>query len=586
MISTVMASAQTTNQTYQGYDAVANEVLIKFEQPAPDDAQGQAQVAADIQQAEVTADTESVRTVGSAGWLLFHSASRDVTTLMSLLTGASSVSYVEPNWVYHVDSAPNDPDFPYQWGLQNTGQTIFGVVGTTGADIGAVPAWSVTKGSSAVLQGLIDTGIQYTHPDLAANVWSAPAQFSFLQGTTQYTCAAGTHGWNTFTNTCDPMDDNTPYGHGTQVAGMMGAVGNNGTGVAGVNWTTTIITAKACDSQGNCYASNVINALQYMEGVKAAFSGNAGSAASNIRVLNNSYSVGAYSQPLFTEIGNVYKADMLFVASVGNNGTDNDSTPVYPANYSVGNVISVAAFDNRDLLASLGLNPPDPISSNYGPGTVHLGGPGVYEYTTYLGSFYGAANGTSAAAPHVTGTGALSLSVCRGDTQWLVPNILNNVIKTAALTGKTITGGRVNAENSVYAASLACPGTGAGMVSGFENSRVVYQNGQYVTVYDSGTINLVVNGSTITVSYGQYSNALTLATSLWSQINNASAYPVRAHQSGSTLFPSFSNVTLAAKTTGPSTCYTLSAYSTWNTTYFPQPSFTINPSGTALVGCK
>jgi subtilisin family serine protease len=217
---------------------------------------------------------------------------------------------------------------------------------------------------------------------------------------------------------------------------------------------------------------------------------------------------------------------------------------------------------------------------------VHLGAPGVYEYTTQSGSFYDAFNGTSAAAPHVTGTGALSLSACAGDTDWLVPNALNNVVKTSALTGTTITGGRVNAYNSLHAASQACPGTGAGMVVGSEQSTVVFQGGKYVTVYDSGSINLVVNGSTITVDYGEYNTALNLATLLREQINNTSTYPVRAHQTSSTLFPGYSNVTLTAKTTGPGTCYTLSAYSTWNTTYFRQASFDINPSGTALVGCK
>jgi subtilisin family serine protease len=477
-IITTLGSAQTANQSYQGHDAAANEVLIKFQQPAADDAQGQAKVAADIQQAQVTADVDVVRTVGSAGWMLFHSASNDVTTLMSMLTGAASVANVEPNWAHHVTVVPNDPFFSDQWGLQNTGQVIWGVAGTPGADIRAVPAWNLSTGSPTILVGVVDTGIQYTHPDLAANVWSAPSQFSFLQGSTQYTCPAGTHGWNTFTGACDPMDDNQTYGgHGTQVSGIIGAAGNNNMGVAGVNWTTTIITAKACDSGGNCYVCNEIDALQFMEGVKAFFDGRSGPA--NIRVLNNSYGgPGGFSQAFLDEIYNANTADMLFVASAGNNGSNNDTTPFYPASYSSSNVVAVAAFDNRDYLASGALNPPDPFSSNYGPNSVHLGGPGVYEYTTHLGGDYDAFNGTSAAAPHVAGTAALSLSVCKGDTQWLVPNILNNVVKTSSLTGKTITGGRVNAYNSVYAASQACPGTGDGLVQGNEQSKMEVIDGK------------------------------------------------------------------------------------------------------------
>jgi hypothetical protein len=146
--ATIAASAQTTYQSYQGHEAAANEVLIKFQQPAANDAQGKAKVAADVQQAQVTADIDSVRTVGSAGWTLLHSASKDVTTLMSMLTGAGSVIHVEPNWAIEPTTTPNDPYFSYQWGMQNTGQFIVNTYGTPGADVDAVPAWSITTGSS------------------------------------------------------------------------------------------------------------------------------------------------------------------------------------------------------------------------------------------------------------------------------------------------------------------------------------------------------------------------------------------------------------------------------------------------------
>ena len=187
MTTTVLttASAQTATQTYQGHDAVANEVLIKFEPAAASDAAGRAKVAADMQQAQVSANIDVAQDVGSAGWRRFHSASYDVTTLMSMLTGASSVAYVEPNWMYHITNIPNDPDFIDEWGMYNTGQSIQGVNGTPGADIGATSAWNITTGTRSVLIGLVDTGIQYTHADLQGNVWSAPAQYSFMQGSTQ-----------------------------------------------------------------------------------------------------------------------------------------------------------------------------------------------------------------------------------------------------------------------------------------------------------------------------------------------------------------------------------------------------------------
>lgn len=577
MLSTVMASAQTiTIQTYQGYDAVANEVLIKFEQAAPDDALGQAKISTDVQQAEISADIDQVQGVGSAGWLLFHSASRDVPTLMGMLTGASSVAYVEPNWVQHVAAVPNDPYFPFQWGLQNTGQSVGGIIGTPGADIGATSAWNISTGSASVLVGVVDTGIDYTHSDLAANTWSAPLSYSFEQGTTEYTCPAGSHGWNTLTNSCDPTDDN---GHGTEVSGVIGAVGNNGVGVAGVNWTTTILAAKACDSQGKCANANVINALQYMEGVKCYFGGRSGEA--NIRVLNNSYGGSPYQQALYTEIGNVYEADMLFVAAAGDSGSNN-TTPFYPASYSQGNIVSVAAFDNRDLLASTANNPPDSFSSNYGSTSVHLGAPGVIIETTTLAGF-SYFSGTSAASPFVAGAGALSLSQCLGDTQWLVPNIVNNVVKTSALTGKTITGGRVNAYNSVYAASQACPGTGDGYLTGTEQSKTIHP-GQII--YDQGSVSLTVNGKTETAFYGQGSTAYSVGSSLISAINNDSTSPVRAHLSFTGITQSYVWVMLSAKTTGSGTCYTMSASYTYDTTDFKGPSFQLFPTQSALVGCK
>ena len=383
MTTTVLttASAQTATQTYQGHDAVANEVLIKFEPAAASDAAGRAKVAADMQQAQVSANIDVAQDVGSAGWRRFHSASYDVTTLMSMLTGASSVAYVEPNWMYHITNIPNDPDFIDEWGMYNTGQSIQGVNGTPGADIGAVSAWNITTGTKSVLIGLVDTGIQYTHADLQGNVWSAPAQYSFMQGSTQYTCAAGTHGWNTLTNACDPMM--TIIGHGTGVAGELGAVGNNELDVAGLNWNTTIITAKVCDASQNCAVSNIINGLQYMEGVKWEFGGRSGSA--NIRALNNSYGGCQYSQAFYNEIGNINDADMLFVAwpaTTAPTTTLLHSTPQATASPTSSPwpppIIST-------VWPAMSCSPSDAYSSNYGPNTVHLGAPGVYEYTTGSG---------------------------------------------------------------------------------------------------------------------------------------------------------------------------------------------------------
>jgi subtilisin family serine protease len=293
-------------------------------------------------------------------------------------------------------------------------------------------------------------------------------------------------------------------------------------------------------------------------------------------VLNNSYVFSGFSQAFLNEIDNTYTMDMLFAAAAGNYGRSNDTYPVYPASYSAPNVVAVAATDNLNNLASY---------SDYGAKSVALGAPGSCIYSTGLSHGYANLTGTSQASPHVAGTGALSLSVCAGDTDWLVPNLLNNVNKIASLNGKTVTGGLVSAYDALYAGSNACPGTGGGMVQGAEQSVQVWQNGRLVTIYDTGSISLTVNGVTLSYPYNQYSSAYGLALLLSGEVNADSSYPVRAHVSGSTLLE-FADMTLSAKTTGPATCYTVSTSYTYNTKYFHQPSFQIVPSGTTLVGCE
>jgi subtilisin family serine protease len=319
------------------------------------------------------------------------------------------------------------------WGLLNTGQTVAGVAGVTGADVHATKAWNVTVGSRANVIAVIDTGIDYTHSDLAVNIWKAPAAFTVTVGGRAITCAAGTHGFNAIRKTCDPRDDNN---HGTHVAGTIGAAGNNAAGVTGVNWKASIMGAKFLDDAGDGTVADAINAIEFVIQTKKAFSSTRGA---NVRVLSNSWSGGGFSQALLDEITKANSNNMLFVAAAGNDGRDTGPQPAYPGSYKAANVIAVAATNNQDRLASF---------SNYG-GTVALAAPGVDIQSTTIGNTYGYLSGTSMAAPHVSGAAAIVLAECSLDTAGLKRVILDNVDRVGALTGWVSTGGRLNVDRAM-----------------------------------------------------------------------------------------------------------------------------------------
>jgi hypothetical protein len=358
------------------------------------------------------------------------------------LSARPDVEYAEPNFIVHVITVPNDPSFGSLWGLQNTGQTVQGIAGMPGADISAVSAWSISTGSKANVVGVVDTGIDYNHPDLTANVWSAPNSFTVNIGGMAITCPAGSHGFNAITNTCDPFDDNQ---HGTHVSGTIGATGNNSLGVVGVNWIASIMGSKFLDSSGFGAISNAINAIEFTIQAKSIFG-----TAANVRVLSNSWGcVNCFSQALLDEINRASTNDILFVAAAGNNSSNNDTTPFYPASYTAPNIISVAATDNTDAKAQF---------SNFGSSSVHLGAPGVNVLSTLPGGSYGFLSGTSMATPHVSGAAALVLSKCSLNTGSLKANILNNVDLIPAMAGVTITGGRLDVNKAISACS-SCSGT-------------------------------------------------------------------------------------------------------------------------------
>jgi hypothetical protein len=333
-----------------------------------------------------------------------------------------SVLYAEPDYIVHVTGVPNDPFFSTQWNMQNNGQNG----GTVGADIHATQAWNITTGSAGVVVAVLDTGVDYNHADLASNVWSAPAGFatSSINGI-PVQCAAGVHGLNVVDSTCDPFDDN---GHGTHVSGIIGAAGNNGTGVAGVNWTVQILPCKFITADGSGDISHALACLSFIKQMKDS--------GVNIVVSNNSWGGGEVSQSLQDAIAAQMADGILFVAAAGNDFSDNDLFPFFPANIFLPNVISVAASTRTDDIVAF---------SNLGRHTVHLAAPGVEILSTTPFNTYSIFSGTSMAAPHVAGVAAL-LKAQDPTRDWrAIKNLILTGGDTLPTMAPTITQKRLNA---------------------------------------------------------------------------------------------------------------------------------------------
>src|SRR4051812_33546791 len=298
------------------------------------------------------------------------------------------IRYAEPNFVVHADATPNDPSYGNLWGLNNAGQTINGVPGTADADIDAAEAWNVTTGSPSVTVAVIDTGVDWSHPDLSSQIWINPGENCSGCRTDGIDndhngFVDDWHGWDFANGDNNPTDD---HGHGTHVAGTIGAAGNNGIGVAGINWNVRIMPVKFLNAQGSGTDAEAVSAVLY-------------AAQNGADVMNNSWASTDYSQALADAINVADQHNALFVAAAGNNGTDNDATPTYPASYASPNVIAVAATDNTDNRA---------FFSNTGRRSVDLGAPGVDIYSTWRNGAYQFESGTSMATPHVAGAAALA----------------------------------------------------------------------------------------------------------------------------------------------------------------------------------
>lgn len=428
----------------RGHRAAAGEVLVRVRQG------GERTGSAAALLSDPLADIEREESIGRGRWRLVRSRSRSAERLAQILRARADVEFTEPNFAVTLVGTPNDMTAPL-WALDNFGQQLEnGDTALAGVDLDAPEAWDITQGSRLIVIATLDTGVMTTHPDLAANLWTAPRAFTVNVGGAQISCPAGSHGFNAIARTCDPSDD---HGHGTHVAGSIGAVGDNGSGVVGINWTTSIMALKFMDATGNGYVSDVINAIEFAMQVKQEF---AATGEADIRVLNNSWSGGGFSVALSDTVQRAGQAGMLFVAAAGNTGTDHDLTPVFPADMAGGNVLTVASTDYRDQLGAF---------SDFGVTRVHVAAPGVLIRSTSWsvdapGGAYGTRSGTSMATAYTSGVAALVLSHCAYTVGALRDALVRTVVPVAALQGRVQSGGRINAAAAVRSCDAGgVPGT-------------------------------------------------------------------------------------------------------------------------------
>ena len=360
--------------------------------------------------------------------------------VLASLRASGLVDYAEPDFRMKALIEPNDFRFydGSQWNLKNTGQ----LGGTAGADIDAPDAWDLRTSAASVIVAVVDTGVRLTHEDLRGNLWTNPGETGIdSAGRDKATNGIDddgdgyiddVHGINAITGSGNPNDD---YGHGTHVAGIIGATGNNGVGIAGVAWRVQLMPLKALGSTGEGSISDAIECLDYAR-------------VHGAKIVNASW--GSYqftSQALRDAITNLRDAGILFVAACGNSAGDNDANPLFPASYEFDNIISVAASTRTDTAASY---------SNWGRTTVDLAAPGSV-FSTWNGADndYRYNDGTSMAAPQVSGAAALIWALHPSLTyREVIAIILSNTEPLPAFAGKTVTGGRLNL---AYALAAALP---------------------------------------------------------------------------------------------------------------------------------
>ncbi|GIV36881.1 MAG: hypothetical protein KatS3mg032_1260 [Cyclobacteriaceae bacterium] len=417
---------------------VPGEVLVKFKSGASAGSRSRSEalslIGAQVRETISTPamELENART-GNAGELLLVASALETWDAINILKNHPDVEYAEPNWIYNHFATSNDPYYTNGslWGMYGDATSPANQYGSQAGE-----AWAAgNTGSNTVWIGIIDEGYMYTHEDLAANAGTNPGE---IAGNGVDDDGNGyvddVYGWD-FAGNNNTVFDGTGDDHGTHVAGTIGAVGGNSKGVAGVVWSVKLMNAKFLGSTGGTTA-NAIKAVDYFTDLKLRHN-------INLVATNNSWGGGGYSQGLYDAIERANQAGILFIAAAGNSTNNNDTNPSYPASYNNTNIIAVASIDSNGSISSF---------SNYGATTVDLGAPGRSIYSTVpaksrgrIVSAYASYSGTSMATPHVTGGAALYAASHPGATASQIKNaILNSVVPTSSLNGKTLTGGRLN----------------------------------------------------------------------------------------------------------------------------------------------
>ncbi|MFM8954091.1 MAG: S8 family serine peptidase [Planctomycetaceae bacterium] len=405
-------------------DAVKNEYVLRMPQ-------------LNARTATSPIDYQHNRPTVQPGWSLqslgsgFYKLTAPGVTQATLANWASrnGVQSVNVNAVRSLLKAPNDPLYgdAANWAFPQ---------------IKAADAWDTGTGTTSTIVAVLDSGVDYNHPDLTANMWRNPNEVP-NDGIDN-----DSNGWiddyygvNTIGGNGNPMDDN---GHGTFCAGLIGAVGDNGVGIAGVNWSVQVMAVKVFDAVGNTSIAAIVSGVQYVISQKIA--------GQNVAASNHSYGGYGFVQQEFDALNQLASTGVVIVAAAGNDSNNNDTLPAYPASYTIPGLISVAASTQSDSLAGF---------SNYGVASVDLAAPGVSVLSTRLdpggigtplagNSEYGTASGTSFAAPLVAGTAGLLKSLKLGASPEQVKTaILDGVDKIASLNGQVLTGGRLNVDRAV-----------------------------------------------------------------------------------------------------------------------------------------